>query len=139
MEDQPMKESCVILADKHPNMLEGIRGLLDAEFDSVVMVADRHSLKNTVKRLAPDLVVVELSLPEPDGVNIVRVLKDENPDLKIIALSIYDDADIVRTVLDTGAIGFVLKRTAGDDLLPAVKATLKGKPYISPSIEMETT
>ncbi len=128
----------MILADKHPNMLEGIRGILDVEFDSVVMVADRRSLISTVKRLAPDLVVVELSLPEPDGVNIVRMLKDENPDLKIITLSFYDDTDIVRTVLDAGAIGFVLKRTAGDDLLPALKAAIKGKPYVSPSIEMET-
>lgn len=134
-----MKESCVILADKHPNMLEGIRGILDAEFDNVVMVADRHSLKNTVKKLSPDLLVVELSLPEADGANIVQMLKEENPDLKIIVLSLYDDVDIVRTVLDTGAIGFVLKRTAGDDLLPAVKAAIKGKPYVSSSIEMETT
>ncbi len=134
-----MKEPCVILADKHPNMLEGIRGLLEAEFDNVVMVADRPSLKNTVKKLAPDLVVVELSLPEADGGNIVRILKDENPDLKIIVLSIYDDADIAETVLDIGAIGFVLKRTAGDDLLPAVRAAIKGKPYVSPSIEMEIT
>ena len=130
-----MKESCVILADKHPNMLEGIRGILDAEFDSVVMVADRHSLKNTVKKLSPDLVVVELSLPEADVANIVRMLKDENPDLKIIVLSLYDDADIVRAVLDAGAIGFVLKSTAGDDLPPAIKLAQSGCAYISPSIE----
>ena len=134
-----MKESCVILADKHPNMLEGIKGILSAEFDNVVMVSDRRSLKNAVRGLSPDMVVVELSLPEADGANIVRLLKNENPDLKIIALSLYDDEDIARAVLDAGAIGFVLKRTAGDDLVPAVKATIKGKPYVSPSIEIKTT
>ena len=129
-----MKESCVILADKHPNMLEGIRGLLDAEFDNVVMVADRRSLKNAVKKLSPDLVVVELSLPESDGANIARMLKVDNPDLKIIALSLHDDAGIAMAVLDAGAIGFVLKRSAGEDLLPAVKSAIAGKRYVSPSI-----
>ena len=70
-------------------------------------------------------MVVELSLPEADGANIVQILKEENPDLKIIVLSFYDDADIVKTVLDTGAIGFVLKRTAGDDLLPGSAAATR--------------
>ena len=122
-----MEESCVILADKHPNMLEGIRGILDAEFDNVVMVADRQSLKNAVHKLLPDVVVVELALPESDGENIVRLLKVDNPDLKIIALSFYDDVDTVKAVINAGAIGFVLKRTAGEDLLPAVKSALAGR------------
>ena len=134
-----MKESCVILADKHPNMLEGIRGILDAEFDNVVMIADRRSLKTSVRKMVPDLVVVELSLPETDGVNIVRMLKDENPDLKIIVLSFYDDTDIVRAVLDAGAVGFVLKHAAGEDLFPAVQAALSGRVYVTPSIEVKTT
>ena len=86
-----MKETCVILADKHPKMLEGLRGILDAEFDNVVMVAERRSLKNAVQKLLPDMVVVELALPETDGKSIARFLKVESPDLKIIALSFYDD------------------------------------------------
>lgn len=131
-----MKESCVILADKHPNMLEGIKGIMNAEFDNVVMVSDRRSLTNVVRGLSPDLVVVELSLPESDGANIVRLLKEENPDLKIIVLSLYDDADVAETVLEAGALGFVLKRTAGDDLSQAVKTAARGRVYISPSIEL---
>lgn len=134
-----MKESCVILADKHPNMLEGIRGILEAEFDNVIMVADRRSLTNAVQKLVPDVVVVELSLPEADGVNIARVLKKENPDLKIIALSVDDDANTVRAIMDAGAVGFVLKRTAGDDLLPAVNSALDGRTFVSPSIDMQDT
>ena len=134
-----MKESCVILADKHPDMLEGIRGILEAEFDHVVMVAERRSLKNAVKKLLPDVVVVELSLPEAAGENIARLLKVGNPDLKIIALSFCDDADTVKTVIDAGAIGFVLKRTAGEDLLPAVKSALAGRVFVSPSIGIKVT
>jgi len=130
-----MKETCVILADKHPNLLEGIRGILEAEFDNVVMVAERRSLINAVKKLSPDVVVVELSLPEAVGENIARLLKVEDPDLKIIALGLYDDADTVKSVIDAGATGYVLKRTAGEDLLPAVKAAIEGKPYVSPSIK----
>ncbi len=131
-----MKETCVILAEGHPNMLEGIRGLLDAEFDSVVMVADRRSLMSAVKRVSPDLVVVDLSLPEADGVNIARLLKDENPDLRIIILSLYEDAEAVRAVMDAGAAGFVLKRAAGQDLPPAVTAAIEGRMYVSPAIEI---
>jgi DNA-binding NarL/FixJ family response regulator len=119
-------------------MLEGIRGILSAEFDNVIMVADRRSLKRAVNKLSPDIVVVELSLPEPDGVNIVRILKIDHPDLKIVVLSFYDEVDTVKAVLDAGAIGFVLKRTAGEDLLPAVKSAHKGQPFVSPSIELET-
>ena len=129
-----MNETCVIVADKHPHMLEGIRGILSAEFDNVVMVSDRRTLKNLVRRLSPDLVVVELSLPESDGLNIARVLRNESPDLKIITLSLYGDADVAKTVLDAGAMGFVLKRTAGDDLLLAVKAAKRGQCFISKSI-----
>ncbi len=132
-----MRESCVILADKHPNMLEGIRGILGAEFDNVIMVADRRSLKNAIIKLVPDLVVAELSLPETDGVNIVKTLKADNENLKIITLSYYDDSDTVKAVLDAGAAGFVLKRTAGEDLLPAVKSVIAGHEFVSPSIKLE--
>ena len=129
-----MKESCVILADKHPNMLDGIRGIMGTEFDNVVMVSDRRSLKNAIRGLSPDLVVVDLSLPDSDGQNIVRQLKGEYPKLILIVLGLYDDADVATAVLEAGALGFVLKRTAGDDLMPAVRAARSGSAYVSPSV-----
>jgi DNA-binding NarL/FixJ family response regulator len=87
----------------------------------------------------PDLVITDISLPATSGANIVAMLKAENPDLKIIAISLYDDADIVKTVLDAGAIGFVIKRTIGEDLVPAVRSVIAGHEFVSPSIKLEVS
>ena len=79
-----MNSNCVIIADSHQDMLEGIRGLLQTLFESVVMVADEKSLFDIVEKLQPDIVVVDLSLPVSDEVNVARKIKSLYPDLKLI-------------------------------------------------------
>lgn len=128
-----MKHRCVLLADKHQSMLEGIRGLLESMFDTVVMVADELSLIETVSKIKPDLVVADISLPASEEANIARSLKKENPDLKFIILSIHDEHTVVDECLAAGAEGFVLKRSAASDLIPAVEEVLRGGKYVSPS------
>jgi len=130
-----MKYDCVILADRHQNMLEGIRGLLEAMFETVVMVADKASLFETVAKIVPDLAVVDLSLPVSGEINIARQVIDKHPDLKIIILSVHDEKTIVSEVMGFGVSGFVLKRTAATDLIPAVEEVLGGKTFVSPSLE----
>ena len=85
-----MNSNCVILADSHQGMLEGIRGLLQTTFDSVVMVADEKSLFEVIEKLNPDITVVDLSLPISGEVNITRKIKIHHPNLKFIVLSIHD-------------------------------------------------
>jgi DNA-binding NarL/FixJ family response regulator len=126
-----MKHGLVILADKHQDMLEGIRGLLETAFDTVVMVADRDALFETAQRLRPDLAIMDLSLPISSEINIVRQFKERHPDLKCIVLSVHDDAEVIEQVLSSGAAGFVLKRAAGTDLIPAVEEVLEGRTYVS--------
>lgn len=126
-----MKNGLVILADKHQDMLEGIRGLLETVFDTVVMVADRDALFETAQRLEPDLAIVDLSLPIASEINIVRQFKERHPDLKCIVLSVHDDEEVIEQVLSSGAVGFVLKRTAGADLIPAVVEVLEGRTFVS--------
>jgi DNA-binding NarL/FixJ family response regulator len=129
-----MKQGCVILADKHQDMLERIRGLLETMFETVVMVADADSLFESAQRLTPDLAVVDLSLPFSGGINIVRQLKRRLPNLKLIILSVHDEPTVVKEVMASGAAGFVLKRSAATDLIPAVEEVLQGRTYISPSV-----
>ena len=132
-----LKHDRVILADTHHTMLEGIRGLLETMFEAVVMVADDTSLFDAAARLEADLIVADLSLPLPRDVNIVRRLKDRFPELRLIVLSIHDESIAVEEVMAAGAEGFVLKRTAATDLIPAVRAVLRGRKYVSPQLKKE--
>jgi len=81
--------------------------------------------------------VVDLSLPVYGEINIDRQLKDKYPNLKVIILSVHDDKTVIDEVMTSGVSGFVLKRTAGSDLIPAVEEVLGGKTFISPSLEYE--
>ena len=126
------KAARVLLADGQLNMLEGIGSLLATVFEVVVMVADQKSLFDSLEKISPDLVVVDLSLPNTLENNIVRRLKSLKPELKIIILSFHDEQTAVDECLDAGASGFVLKRAATNDLIPAVWDVLKGRTYVSP-------
>ena len=136
-QDIHQKAGRVLLADRHQNMLEGIRSLLETVFDVVVMVADENSLLDSLEKVNPDLVVVDLSLPITAEVNVARRIIKYSPDIKVIILSVHDEQTAVDDCLSAGAAGFVLKRTAANDLIPAVWEVLKGRTYVSPSVEME--
>lgn len=133
-----MKQGRVLLADSHQNMLEGIRGLLETMFEAVVMVADETSLLEAADMLKPDLAVVDLSLPASGEVNVARRLKIRHPKLKVIILSVHDEATVVKEILAAGTGGFVLKRSAATDLVPAVREVLEGGTYISPAAKAQS-
>ncbi|MBW8058708.1 MAG: response regulator transcription factor, partial [candidate division NC10 bacterium] len=86
-----MKRGCILLADSHLNVLEGVRSLLEGMFAAVVMVADETSLFEAADKLKPNLAVVDLSLRGSDGVNVARRLKNHYPELKVIILSVHDE------------------------------------------------
>ncbi|HUU49898.1 MAG TPA: response regulator transcription factor [Nitrospinota bacterium] len=130
-----MKKRKVILADSHQNMLEGIRGLLEIMFDTVVMVADENSMFEAIENIKPDLMVVDLSLPVSGESNIVVKIKSCYPDLKFIVLSVHDESAIAKEMISSGASGFVLKRSIAFDLIPAIKKIMQGQTYISPSVK----
>jgi DNA-binding NarL/FixJ family response regulator len=129
-----MRQGRVLLADSHLPMLQAIRGLLESLFASVVMVADEGSLLETIERLDPDLVVVDLSMPVKDGTNVVRQLMGRFPRLRLIALSVHDEPAVATQMRSEGVAGFVLKRTAAIDLILAVEAVLGGGWFVSPAV-----
>jgi DNA-binding NarL/FixJ family response regulator len=132
-----MKYGRVLLADSHLNMLGGVHGLLDALFDTVLMVADERSLLDAIVDFKPSLVVVDLSLPDLGEVNIAERLMRKHPDLRLIILSVHDDSTVVTHLRDAGVAGFVLKRTVATDLIPAVHEVLQGGTYVSAAAQQD--
>jgi two-component system secretion response regulator SsrB len=119
MPDKPL--SCVLLADRHHGLTEGVRGLLETAFRSVVMVADEASLIDAAGRLLPDVAVVDLSLARERGLGWLRAVRERCPGLKIIVLSVHDEQSVRRAAMDAGADAFVIKRAIATDLLAAVE------------------
>ena len=134
-----MNYGCVLLADSHPPMLEGVRSLLQELFEAVVMVADEASLLRAAEQLKPELAVVDVSLPLAGRVNVVSLLRERYPELKVIALSVHDEPLVAERVISSGAAGFVLKRSAHSDLVTAVHEVLAGRTYVSPAVGMRRT
>ena len=132
-----MERKRILIADAHPTMMGGVRVLLKDLFNVIFMVADEHSLADAIVTNQPDLVLVDLSMPVSSGENVARLLHRLNPGLRFIILSVHDDKTVVDECLSAGARGFVLKRTAVTDLIPAVEAVLRGGVYVSPSVERD--
>jgi DNA-binding NarL/FixJ family response regulator len=133
--DYAVKRARVLLADSHLNMLGGVHSLLEALFETVLMVADERSLLDAVTTFEPDLVVVDLSLPGEGEANIARRLLGGHPDLRLIVLSVHDEPTLVDQMLSAGVAGFVLKRSAATDLIPAVEEVLGGGTYVCPALQ----
>jgi DNA-binding NarL/FixJ family response regulator len=124
--------SCVLLADRHHGLVEGVRGLLESSFGMVVMVADKTSLQDVAFRLQPEVAVVDLSLAQDGDLDWLRAVRRRCPELKVIALSVHDEDAVRRAALAAGADAFVLKRSIATDLLPAV-ARVRGDQGQEPS------
>lgn len=118
-------------------MLEGARSLLNDMFDVMFMVANEQSLKEAIDGVHPDLVIVDLSMPISSGGNVARLLQKWSPAMKFIILSVHDEQTVIDECLTAGARGFVFKRTAAIDLIPAVEAVLKGEIFVSHPAEAD--
>ena len=114
------------MADRHLGLVEGVRGLLETEFDAVVAVGDEVSLFESARQLRVAIAVVDLSLRRGDGLGLVRRIRSYFPQLKLIALSIHEEKNAKLAAIEAGANGFVLKRSIATDLLPTIDAVLAG-------------
>lgn len=132
-----MKKGRVLLADRHLGVLGGVHSLLDALFETVLMVADERSLEDAVTNFKPDMVVVDLSLPGDGEANIARRLMEKHPELRLIVLSVHDEPTVVTQLLSAGVSGFVLKRAAATDLIPAIKEVRAGQVYVSAAVHQD--
>ncbi len=134
-----MKYGRVLLADRHLNMLAGVHSLLEETFVSIVMVSDETSLLDAVATGHPDVVVADLSLAgsrENANGNLANRLIRQHPDLRLIIVSIHDEPTVAADIQAAGAAGFVLKRSAAVELIPAIRAVLAGGVYMSPAVQL---
>jgi DNA-binding NarL/FixJ family response regulator len=125
----------VLLADDHVETAELLRMLLQAEFDVVSEVHDGLALVSAAALLSPDAIVADIGMPGVDGIVAAALIRRGNPGARIVFVTMHADAILVERALSTGALGYVLKLAAWDDLVPAVRAALSGQRYVSHTIQ----
>lgn len=126
----------LILADDHKIMREGLRALL-ARQKEIEVIAEAESGRGVVELCAqhhPDVVVVDISMPDLNGIDATRQIVRDDPHVKVIALSMHSDKKYVKEMLSAGACGYLLKDSAFEELGAAIATVLKNKTYLSPQI-----
>ncbi len=126
----------VVLADDHPIVLAGIRTLLDAdpEVELVGEATNGGEALPLIRTLAPQVAVVDVSMPGLSGLELTERVADECPETRVLVLTVNEDAAYVQPLLKAGARGYLLKRSAAEDLLRAVRAVAAGGIYLDPSV-----
>lgn len=132
-----MKRISVLLADDHRIVAEGLRRLLEPEFDLIGVVEDGRALLAAVKDLKPDVIVTDISMPELNGVEALEELKKNDPGVRVVFLTMHHNVAYARQAMDAGALGYVLKHSAMEELLLAVRAAAAGRSFVSPTIAGE--
>lgn len=126
----------VLLVDDHRMMREGLRALLAGAPDLEIVgeASDGRAALELVRTLSPDVVVMDVGMPELNGIEATRRIRTESPGVKVVALSTHRNSSYVHHMLEAGATGYVLKISAYDELLRAVRTVSLGKTYLSPEI-----
>jgi DNA-binding NarL/FixJ family response regulator len=126
----------VMLVDDHPVLRAGVKSLLNAESDVEVVgeADDGPSAVELALELTPDVVVMDVSLPGLSGAEATKQILANQPKLKVLALSAHEEAALARALLDAGAAGYALKRSACDELVRALRVVAGGGTYLDPAI-----
>jgi DNA-binding NarL/FixJ family response regulator len=126
----------ILLADDHKITRQGLRALLEKQQDMEV-VAEAENGREAVRlaaELAPDVIIMDVTMPDLNGIEATKKILSESPDIKIIALSMHSDASFVTEMLKGGAVGYLLKDCAFEELARAIRTVIDDKTYLSPSI-----
>ena len=129
-----MKKPRILLADDHKIVLEGLKSLLEPEFELVGTVEDGRALVAEATKLRPDVIVADISMPQLNGIEAVRQIKEKDEKTKIVFLTMHPDPSYAASAFDAGASGFVLKHSAPSELITAIKEAIRGRTYITPLI-----
>jgi DNA-binding NarL/FixJ family response regulator len=124
----------VLLADDHRLVGEGLKRLLADDFELVGMVEDGRALVTAARKLRPDVIVADITMPQLNGIDAMDQLRKDNPDVKVVFLTMHQNPAYARRALEAGASGFVVKHSAPAELILAIQAALKGQTFITPAL-----
>lgn len=132
-----MSKPRILLADDHRIVAEGLKSLLTEEFELVGLVEDGRALVKAARELRPDVIVADISMPHLNGIEALALLKQDNPRVRVVLLTMHRDIAYARRALALGAAGFVLKHSAPAELVLALRAALQGRTFITPDLAAE--
>jgi len=124
-------------ADEYRIVAEGLQKLLEPEFELIGIVGDGFALLEAAAEKKPDVIVTDISMPGLNGVEALEELKKNNPDVHVVCLTMHRELVDARRALDAGALGYVLKHSAPEELVMAVRAAAEGRTFITPAIAGE--
>jgi DNA-binding NarL/FixJ family response regulator len=130
-EDKLIRRPRVLLADDHQLLVDTLRGLLEPQCEVVGSVTDGHSLLAAAAKLRPDIIVTDIAMPQLNGLDAARRLKQKNPEVKLIFMTMNQDPYVVGEAFRAGASAFVLKQAAASELIEAIHQVMKGGTYVS--------
>jgi DNA-binding NarL/FixJ family response regulator len=131
-----VQQLCVVIVDDHALLRKGTRQIL-SEAIGIAVVAEAANGADALAAVAstrPDVVLVDIRLPDQNGIELARNIVEHYPDSKVVILSAYDDEDYVRAAMDVGVVGYLLKTMPGDDLVRAVRAAAGGMTVLDPAV-----
>jgi DNA-binding NarL/FixJ family response regulator len=132
-----MKRTTILIADDHKMFAQGLASLLEEEFELVGIVENGKALIEAATRLEPEVIVVDISMPILNGFDAVRRLKQSGTTAKVIFLTMHADSRLLSEALRCGGVGYVLKQSAGEDLVHAIRQVIAGHNYVTPDVQSE--
>lgn len=126
-----------LIADDHTIFAEALKLFLERTYSVVGVVADGRALIEAARALRPDVIIVDVGMPVLNGFDAARRIKQDTPNFKFIFLTMHADPNLAAAALELGAIGFVVKQSAGTELLKAIDHVLHGKSYLSPQVKAD--
>jgi DNA-binding NarL/FixJ family response regulator len=128
----------VFLADDHQEMLQTIALILGDSFQIVGMAEDGQTVLELAPRLFPDVLILDISMPTMNGIEIAERLRTSGCNSKVVFLTVYEDSDFVEAAMSAGPAGYVLKAYLCTDLVPAIRTVLAGTAYVSPFMHLHS-
>jgi len=129
-----MARATILIADDHPVVAEGLGALLCEEFTVVGTVADGVSLVDAARRFRPDVILADVTMPRLSGLDALRRILEEGLTAKVIFLTVHADIRLCADALRAGAAGFVVKDSAGQEIVAAIREVLRGRTYLTPRL-----
>jgi len=130
----PVLRPNFLIADDHAMFAESLRAYLEKTHSVVGVVLDGRAMVEVAVRLKPDIIIVDVGMPLLNGLDAARRTKEQVPNVKFIFLTMQDDPNLAAAALELGAIAFVLKHSAGSELMKAIDHVLRGQPYVTPKL-----